>query len=47
MADTTITDTDTDSSTTDTAATDTAATDFYGRSVAGTDEGEQQLRPRS
>ena len=51
MADTTITDTDTDtgtgSPTTDTATTDTATTDFYERSVAGTDEGEQQLRPRS
>ena len=50
MADTTITNTaitDTDSPTTDTATTDTATTDFYERSVAGTDEGEQQLRPRS
>ena len=35
MADTTITD------------TDTGTTDFYERSVAGTDEGVQQLRPRS
>ena len=50
MADTTITNTaitDTDSPATDTATTDTATTDFYERSVAGTDEGEQQLRPRS
>ena len=44
MADTTITDTDTD---TGSPTTDTATTDFYERSVAGTDEGEQQLRPRS
>ena len=50
MADTTITNTaitDTDSPTTDSPTTDTATTDFYERSVAGTDEGEQQLRPRS
>ena len=44
MADTTITDTDTD---TGSPTTDTATTDFYERSVAGTDEGVQQLRPRS
>ena len=50
MADTTITDTDTDTDTdtgTGSPTTDTATTDFYERSVAGTDEGEQQLRPRS
>ena len=46
MADTTITDTDTDTGT-GSPTTDTATTDFYERSVAGTDEGEQQLRPRS
>ena len=46
MADTTITDTDTDTDT-GSPTTDTATTDFYERSVAGTDEGEQQLRPRS
>jgi len=31
----------------DTETSDTETPDFYERSVAGTDEGEQQLRPRS
>ncbi len=41
--------TDTAEATTDTAEATTSetATDFYERSVAGTDEGEQQLKPRS
>jgi len=42
--DTVTDDTDTDDTTVD-AADET--TDYYQRSVAGTDEGEQQLRPRS
>jgi NADH-quinone oxidoreductase subunit D len=46
MSETTIPDTDTDS---DVGADVDAGngTDFYQRSIAGTDEGDQQLRPRS
>jgi NADH-quinone oxidoreductase subunit D len=46
MSETTIPDTDTDTDT-DTETDTAAGTDFYQRSVAGTDEGDQQLRPRS
>ena len=36
-----------DTATADSATADTTTTDFYERSVAGTDEGGQELRSRS
>jgi NADH-quinone oxidoreductase subunit D len=47
MSDATVDTATADTATADTAAVDTVSTDFYERSVAGTDEGGQELRPRS